>query len=104
MEYFVMQSNAHMQEGTREHPFATISQAAAVAQSGDTIWMGDGIYREWVDPPRGGSDDTHRISYRALPDTHPVLSGAEVLCDWTSIGDQLYKTTLPRAVFGDYCP
>lgn len=104
MEYYVLKSNATQQDGTRSHPFSTISQAAALAQPGDTIWIGDGTYREWVDPARGGTDDEHRITYAALPGAHPVLSGAEILLDWTCMGEHLYQTTIPRAAFGDYCP
>ncbi len=104
MTYYVRQNAASPQDGTQEHPFSTISQAAAIAVPGDEILIGEGVYREWVDPPRGGTDDAHRITYRAMPGTQPVLSGAQILRDWICMGEHLYRTQIPRADFGNYCP
>lgn len=37
-------------DGTAVAPFAAISQAANAAKSGDTVLVGDGTYRETLNP------------------------------------------------------
>ena len=39
----------------QSHPLKTISAAAELAQPGDTITVHAGVYRERIDPPRGGT-------------------------------------------------
>lgn len=43
----------------------TLSKAAAIAEVGDVITVHAGIYRERINPPRGGSSDSMRITYQA---------------------------------------
>ena len=92
MNYYVRQ-NAVNGDGSKEKPFGTISQAADVALAGDTVWIGGGVYREWVSPARGGNDDEHRITYRSLPGEKPVISGAEPAENWEKVSDHLYRTS-----------
>ena len=71
--------------GTKERPFKTISEAAAAAQPGDEILVAPGVYREYVNPARGGSDDAHRIIYRSLEPLGAVITGAEEVKNWTLV-------------------
>ena len=57
-----MSADAREHRVGQDHPFKTISAAAAVALPGDTITVHAGIYREWVNPPRGGTSDENRIT------------------------------------------
>jgi len=72
--------------GTVEHPFRTISEAAAVAQPGDEIVVKDGIYRERVSPARSGTPDAP-IVYRAEHAHHAIVRGSEMWQpDWKPFG------------------
>ena len=41
--YYVEQTAAPMGDGTEKRPFRTIGEAAALAQPGDTVLIGEGI-------------------------------------------------------------
>lgn len=104
MIYYVKKDTGSLQLGTKEHPFWTISEAAELAMPGDTILIGDGIYREWVSPSRGGNNEDSRIIYRNMEGQFPVISGAEILSGWEQVGEHLYRTAVPRSDFGEQCP
>ena len=53
-EYHVSVRGDDAFDGSRKRPFHTISAAARAAQPGDVITVHEGVYRERVDPPRGG--------------------------------------------------
>ena len=90
--------------GTREYPFRTIGEAAAAAAAGDEIVVAPGIYREQVDPPRGGTSDACRIVYRALEPGAAVMTGAEPLEDWTRDADGLWTAAVPCSCFPESNP
>lgn len=104
MDYFVKQKTGSRELGTAAEPFSTIQQAAELAKPGDTVWIGEGVYREWVRPRRGGLDEDHRIVYRNLPGERATVSGAEPVSDWTACGGNVWKATLPNAVLAGYNP
>ena len=54
-------------DGSKSRPFKTISAAARLAQPGEVITVHEGVYRERINPPRGGESDTKRIVYQAAP-------------------------------------
>jgi alpha-N-arabinofuranosidase len=90
--------------GTQELPFRTIAAAAAVAHAGDIIVIGKGIYRERVDPPRGGASATAPITYTAAPGERVVLTGSDVFRSWTALGEDLWRLVIPNAYFGEFNP
>ena len=104
MDYYVSYKSIENGNGSEARPFRTISEAAEVALPGDTVWIGDGVYREWVSPAHGGTDENHRITYRAIEGEKPVISGAEQISDWKKVGEHLYYSNVPKSFFGDYCP
>ena len=53
--------------GTLSAPLRTIQRAADLARPGDVITVHAGVYRERVNPPRGGESDAKRITYQAAP-------------------------------------
>ena len=59
-------SNAAPQNGngSKEMPFRHINDAAKIAVPGDEILVAPGVYREYVDPVNGGTEDS-RIVYRS---------------------------------------
>ena len=86
------------------HPLKTISAAAELAQPGDTIMVHEGIYREEVNPPRGGTSDAQRIVYTAAPGAKVVIKGSEPVKGWTRVANDTWKVTLPNTFFGDFNP
>ncbi|MDX9975874.1 MAG: DUF1565 domain-containing protein, partial [FCB group bacterium] len=60
-EYHVYVQGADGNEGSAAKPYKTISAAAQVAEPGDEITVHEGIYREQINPPRGGESDRKRI-------------------------------------------
>jgi parallel beta-helix repeat protein len=63
--------------GTKDKPFRTISEAAAVAQPGDEVVVRDGVYRERVSPARSGTVEKP-IVYRAENPHRAIVRGSEV--------------------------
>jgi len=54
-DIFVAKTGSDTNAGDAAHPFLTIQHAAEMAYPGDTINVHAGVYRERVDPPRGGT-------------------------------------------------
>ena len=98
-------------DGSVDAPFRTISRAAQAAMPGDTVAVHRGVYREWVNPPRGGTVGSP-ITYQAAvgPDGRfePVtISGAEVITDWRphpGAEGRVWFTQVPNALFGERNP
>ena len=90
--------------GTKDQPFRTISEAAAVAVAGDTVEVGDGTYREWVKPSNPGLSDTRRITFRAAEGCRPVVKGSEIIDTWEDQGKGVWKVDVPNSFFGDFNP
>jgi hypothetical protein len=103
MEYHVKPSGSDQNPGTLITPFKTISRAAALARPGDTVVVHEGLYREWVNPARGGTE-TQRITYQAAPGEQVVITGAEPVKDWENAGGDVWKTTVDNALFGAVNP
>lgn len=102
--FYVSVNGNDANPGTTELPFRTIQQAADLAQPGDVITVGGGIYRESVSPPRGGLSDAQRIVYQAAPGEKVVITGSEVITNWTKVGAGVWKATIPNSFFGDFNP
>lgn len=77
--YYVDNRNpraADSNPGTKELPFLTINKAAQVLQPGERVVIMTGIYRERVDPARGGTGPDKMISYEAAPGANVVVKGS----------------------------
>ena len=57
MRLFVSQRNGRQGDGTEAVPFQTIQEAADAAMPGDEVIVLPGIYREYVNPVRGGTEE-----------------------------------------------
>ena len=68
-------------DGSAERPFRRISEAAAAARPGDTVFVSPGVYRENVDPVNSGTEDG-RITYVSREPLGAVISGAERIDGW----------------------
>jgi alpha-N-arabinofuranosidase len=99
-----MTADAREHRVGEDHPFKTISAAAAVALPGDTITVHAGIYREWVNPPRGGTSDENRITYQAAKDETVVITGSDPAKGWEKVSGDTWKLVVPNHSFGKFHP
>ena len=97
--YTVAPNGNDSNTGTEAQPFRTIQKAAEVMQPGDTCMIRGGEYREKIVPPRGGSSEEARITYRAYRDEKPVVKGSERVTGWTDEGGGVWKAVLPAKFF-----
>ena len=89
-DYHVAKNGADANVGSADSPFPTIQRAADAAQPGDVITVHEGIYRERVNPPRGGTSDEKRIVYQAAPGETVIIKGSEVVTGWVKIKSGLW--------------
>jgi hypothetical protein len=103
-EYHVAKTGQDTNKGTEDAPYLTIQAAANVAQPGDNIIVHAGIYREHIDPPRGGISESKRITYRAAKGEKVNIKGSEIIDNWEKFTDSAWKATIPNVFFGEYNP
>lgn len=103
-EYHVSAEGNNANPGTPANPFRTIQFAADQAQPGDTITVHEGIYRERINPPRGGTSDEQRIVFQAAPGADVAIRGSEILEGWEKVKNDTWKATIPNEFFGDHNP
>lgn len=103
-EYHVSKTGNDNNKGTLISPLLTIQAAADIAQPGDTITVHAGIYRERVNPPRGGISDNIRIVYRAAKGEKVVIKGSEEVKGWKWVKNDTWFLILPNTFFGNFNP
>lgn len=103
-EFHVATSGKDANPGRVDAPFRTIQRAAELAQPGDTITVHAGVYRERINPPRGGTSDRNRITYRAAPGERVEIRGSEAIKSWVRDQGDVWKVTLPNSFFGAFNP
>ncbi len=104
MIYYVSADAARTGNGSKEHPFQTITEAANLAKAGDEVIVAPGTYREYVNPINGGTDDEHRITYRSEVPLGAVITGAERIQNWTQVDGNVWMARIPNGLFGSYNP
>lgn len=70
-------------DGSAEHPFLTIQEAARRAVPGTRVLIHEGEYREWVRPMKGGVDAFRMISYEAFEGERVVVKASEEVTDFS---------------------
>ena len=103
-EFHVATAGNDSNRGTKKAPLRTIQRAADMAQPGDVITVHAGVYRERVNPPRGGASEKKRIVYRAAPGERVEIKGSEAVTNWTKVQDDVWRVTLPKSFFGGFNP
>ena len=102
---FQVATNGHdTNRGTKTSPLRTIQHAADLAQPGDVITVRAGVYRERINPPRGGTSERKRIVYQAAPGARVEITGSEAVTNWVKVQDGVWKATLPNSFFGSFNP
>jgi len=103
-EYHVATNGNDVNRGTKSAPLRTIQRAATLAQPGDVITVYEGVYRERINPLRGGKSDKARIVYQAARGEKVEIKGSEVVKNWVKVQDDVWKVTLPNSFFGSFNP
>ena len=104
MIYHVSAAAPRGGDGSERRPFQTISEAARIARAGDEVLVAPGVYREYVNPIHGGTDEDHRIVYRSAVPRGAVITGAEAVKGWVRCEDGVWMARIPNGVFGSYNP
>lgn len=107
-------------DGSMEHPFATIQAAANLAGPGTRVWIHGGVYRECVHPVCGGNGPEEMVSFEAFGDGEVVIKASVETHDfrrsegWNLIppgarvslpeGLQIWETRLNPDEFRGYNP
>ncbi len=105
-EYHVSTTGDDAHDGSAARPLRTISAAAALAGPGDVITVHQGVYRERVSPPRGGTggDPGQRITYQAAPGEKVVIKGSEIIKGWQKVQNDTWNVSIPNQFFGQFNP
>src|SRR3954447_17741725 len=80
-EWFVSQADHNASvtaAGSADHPLRTVNAAAQLAQPGDVVSVGAGIYYEWVSPARSGSESAP-IVYRSVAEHAAIVRGTTLI-------------------------
>ncbi|MBQ6323100.1 MAG: right-handed parallel beta-helix repeat-containing protein [Lachnospiraceae bacterium] len=101
--YYVDCGTAYDGDGTAEHPFRHIQDAARIARPGDEVMVAPGIYREAVHPVCAGTQEAP-IRYRSLKMHGAVITGAEELTGWVHYEGDVWMARVSNGVFGGYNP
>ncbi len=103
-EYHVTKAGNDENNGTLQSPLLTIQAAANIAQPGDFIIVHEGVYRERINPPRGGTSDDKRIVYQAAEGENVEIKGSEIIKNWVKFKGSVWKVAIPDSLFGLYNP
>ena len=89
--------------GSAALPLATIQAGAGLAQPGDTVLVKEGIYRERVIPPRGGTEGKP-ITFLAASGENVSIRGSERMTGWKNEGSGLWTVDIENTFFGQFNP
>jgi len=103
-EYHVAKTGNDKNPGSAEAPFLNIQTAANIALPGDVITVHEGVYREWIKPPRGGESESKRIVYQAAAGEKVEIKGSEIIKGWKKVTENVWSVVIPNSFFGDYNP
>lgn len=103
MIYYVDAHTAGYEDGSRQNPFHRISRAACIAKPGDEIIVAPGVYREYVNPKFGGTQE-NPIIYRAEEKGTAIICGSEPVKKWTKYQGETWVARVSNGLFGDYNP
>ena len=102
-EFYVSPSGNDKNPGSAKAPFATIGRAASLANPGDTVKIGPGLYREQLTFTRSGKKDSPVTFAGTRGEKGEFLTviepPGETLSRWSSapeVGPEVWKTPLAK--------
>jgi len=90
--------------GTADRPWRTIGKAAATLQPGERVIVHRGVYREWVQPERGGTGPDQMIGYEAAPGEDVQIKGSDVWTPEWQATDGAWRAALDPSLFSGENP
>lgn len=104
--YVSNEKGSDRNNATQNAPFKTISKAARLAISGDTILISEGVYRENVSPANGGISKDTPIVYMPVEGEKVEIKGSEIIEGWQADKSLkgIYKCSVNNEIFGDFNP
>jgi len=72
--------------------------------TGDTVLANEGVYREQVNPPRGGLSDDKLITNLAAPGHKVVFTVSEVIRGLKNLENDTWTVSVPNTLFGNFNP
>lgn len=103
MTIYVNKNSKAGGDGSEDRPFRTIQEAADLAGPGDRVLVFPGVYREYVHPRQGGTE-TQRIVYQSVEPLQAVITGAEPVKNWESLGNGTWRAAVDNSIFGSFHP
>ena len=97
--YFVSSQGSDNNPGTIKQPFKTIQKCADTVQPGSNCWIREGTYREKVRPQISGSE-SQPITFAAYKEEQVIISGTELVTDWSKHRDAIYRVKIDLPVDG----
>ena len=94
-DWYVDSAGASGGDGSKAKPFQTVGAALVGLQRGDTVWLATGTYDEVVNVAKLAGTGT--TTFRALPGTSPVISGAS----GSAAAGFVVQTSVPDVTFQD---
>jgi len=101
--YHVSVNGNDKNNGTAAKPFKTIMAAAKAAMPGDIVTVHAGVYRESINPPRGGTAANRRITYQAAKGEKVEIRGSEIIKGWKKNG-VCWQVKISNSFFGAFNP
>lgn len=92
--WYVAPTGSDSDPGTLDRPFATIQQAADVAQPGDTVFVRGGTYRQTVLPTNSGAPGAP-ITFKNYNNETVTIDGADPIGSWSRLARGIYQAPLP---------
>jgi len=92
--WFVATTGAASNNGALNQPFATIQEAANVAQPGDTVYIMGGVYHETVTPPKSGAAGAP-ITFEPYAGQSVTIDGADPVTGWSLYQGSTYSSPQP---------
>ncbi|MEL6927199.1 MAG: right-handed parallel beta-helix repeat-containing protein [Cyanobacteria bacterium J06600_6] len=97
--YFVDPDGSDRNPGTLMRPFKTVQKCAELVQPGSTCWLRAGTYRETIIPKASGTE-AKPIAFAAYNNEQVIISGTEIVDDWSLDEDSIYRTNVDLPVDG----
>lgn len=103
MQFYVDINASRSGDGTKEHPFQYIQDAANLAMPGDEVLVFPGVYRENVNPVHPGTEG-ERILYRSLEPLKAIIKGSEPVRDWEHMEGTVWRARIKNTLFTERNP
>lgn len=99
LDYYVGPKGSDQNDGSFMNPFRTLKRASMELKPGDTCYIREGVYREIIRPHRSGEFNNY-ITYRAYENEKVVLTGSDLLKNWSKKNSDIYYTSMDWSLDG----